>query len=329
MIIYALLLLFLLSCENNKDNFEPVAYSNPVVLPFTQALKENPEDADLYFRRAEALNQINADSLSIVDLKKAIELDAKNPQYYQALGMLYLNNNQADQAVVALEQNLELSPGEVRVRLLLSKAYLESSQIKKAQEQVDKVLAADPDYPEALCWNGQIKATEKDTVAAIQYIKKALEINPAFYSASYQLADLYAAQKNENAVAQYHKTFNMDTLNVAPLFDIGEFYKNKKEWEQAKKAYVQSVLKDPDYSFAYIEIGKILMLQDSLNKALRQFNLAVITKPGFAEAFYNKGLCFEKLNQKDSAEAAFKQALVYNSKLKEAEAGIKRMNAAE
>lgn len=324
MIIPILISILLLSCADNKDLQQPVAYSNPVVLPYTNALAEHPDDADLYFRRAEALNQIHADSLSIVDLKKAIEIDNVNPQYYQAIGILYLNNNQASEAVKALQRNLELSPGEVSVRLILSKAYLQNNQINEAQEQVNKVLAAAPDYPEALFWSGQIKAAERDTATAIELIQKSLEINPAFYAASYQLADFYAAINKEQTVEQYRKTFNLDTLEVRPLFDIGEFYKKNKQFAKAKHAYISSILKNPDYSYAYVEIGKILMAEDSLNKALRQFNIAILTKPGYADAFYNKGLCFEKLNQRDSATIAFKQALVYNAELKEANEGIIR-----
>jgi len=323
--LFSFFFLVLLSCNNKNASNDPVAYHNPVVQPYTDAIAEEPDNPKWYFKRSEALAQVNADSLRIVDLEKAVELDGKNPMYFQALGIAYLDMDQAEKAVAALQKNLELSPGEVRVRLLLSKAYLSNDQIQFAQKEVDKVLAAAPDYPDAIYWQAQIKAAEKDTLSAIQLIKKALEIDSSYYLASYQLADFYAAQNDGRTVAQYQKTFRMDTMNVAPLFDIGEFYKSKNEWENAKKAYRESVLKDPDYSDAYLEIGEILVQQDSIEKALRQFNIAILTNPEYARAYYNKGLCFEKLNMKDSAQFAYAQALVFNPHLSEAGEGIKRL----
>lgn len=316
-IIYSLLFICFYSCKNKDSNNYPIAYNNPIVKPYTHAIEQDVNNPDLYFERAQALDQINADSLAIVDLKKAIELDNKNPKYFQSLGLLYLKSKQPTQAVIAFQKNLDLSPGEVRVRLLLSKAFLENKQIEKAQEQVNYVLAAAADYPDAIYWNSQIKAAQKDTVAAIQLMKKALEMNPSYYLASFRLADFYAAQNNENTVVQYQKTFKMDTLNVAPLFAIGEFYRNKQEWEKAKTAYIESIRRDPDYSATYIEIGKILVMQDSFKKALRQFNIAMLTQPGNGDAFYNKGLCFEKMNLKDSAKAAFNQAIIFNAKFQD------------
>ncbi|PSK94569.1 tetratricopeptide repeat protein [Taibaiella chishuiensis] len=313
------------SCGDKKNTADHAAYHNPMVQPYTDSIDAHPEIATWYFERAKALSSVNEDSLCLADLQQAVKLDSLNPQYVQALGNIYLELEQPAQAITAFRKNLLLSPGDARVRLLLSKAYLENKNEAAAQQEVEKVLAAAPNYPDALYWQAKIKYVQKDTTAAINLVKQALAIDSGYYQAAYQLADWYASVDIKAAIPQYEKTFRMDTLDVSPLFEIGELYKQRQQLQQAKEAYRVCILKDPDYTDAYIETGKILALQDSTEKALRQFLLAIQTRPGSAEAYLNKGLCYEKLKQRDSAIVALRQALVFKPGLKAAQEALLRL----
>lgn len=324
-LIAFLLLILMVSCGQNTKTQDHPAYHNPTVEPYTDSIAAYPESATWYFERAKALSGVNEDSLCLIDLQKAVSMDSLNPEYVQALGNVYLELEQPGKAVTAFQKNLKLSPGDARVRLLLSKAYLENNDTTSAQLEVSKVLAAAPNYPDAMYWQAQIRVAQKDTTAAISLVKQALAIDSGYYQAAYQLADWYAAKGLPEAVPQYEKTFRMDTLDVSPLFEIGEMYKNRKQLQQAKDAYRVCILKDPDYTDAYLETGRILMQQDSTDRALRQFLLAIQTKPGSADAYLNKGLCYEKLKQKDSAVVALRQALVFKPGLKAAQEALARL----
>lgn len=319
------LLVLLASCSRATNTQDHPAYHNPTVQPYTDSIAANPEKATWYFERAKALSGVNEDSLCLIDLQQAVRIDSLNPEYVQALGNVYLELEQPAKAVTAFQKNLKLAPGDARVRLLLSKAYLENNDTTAAQQEVSKVLAAAPGYPDALYWQAQIKMVQKDTMAAIALARQALTIDSSYYQASYQLADWYAAKGLPEAVPQYEKTFRMDTLDVSPLFGIGEMYKNRMQLQQAKDAYRICILKDPDYTDAYIETGKILKQQDSTEKALRQFLLAIQTKPSSGAAYLYKGLCYEKLKQKDSAIVALRQAMVFQPDLKEAREALSRL----
>lgn len=320
-----LLLLLAASCGRETHTADHPAYHNPTVQPYTDSIAANPETATWYFERAKALSGVNEDSLCLLDLQTAVRIDSLNPAYVQALGNVYLELEQPAKAVDVFKKNLQLSPGDARVRLLLSKAYLENKDMAGAQQEVSKVLAAAPNYPDALYWQAKIKIAQHDTTAAIDLVKQALVIDDSYYLASYQLADWYAAKGMPEAVPQYEKTFRMDTLDAAPLFEIGEMYRKRGQLSQAKDAYRTCILRDPDYTDAYIETGKIMAGQDSTEKALRQFLLAIQTQPNNADAYLNKGLCYEKLKQKDSAVVALRQSLVFKPGLKAAQEALSRL----
>jgi tetratricopeptide (TPR) repeat protein len=311
-------IIFFSACGNKTSEQNNPAYHNPVVQPYTDSIEADPGHAVFYFKRAEALTEIHNDSLALVDVQKALSLDKNNPQYTFTIGYLQLQLGKTKDAVKTLEQNLQQAPGNVNTRMLLSKAYIADNKIDKAQEQVNKILSAAPKHSGALMILADIKIAQKDTTAAIDMLKEIMVLDPRNYDASYQLGDWFKETRNPQAVAQYSYTYSLDTNDVNPLFEIGDFYESQGQLPKAKESFIYCIEKDRDFTDAYIHLGKIYLNEGATDKALRHFDLAIHTMPNSAEAYYYKGLCFQKLNQKDSANVAFNQALVFNGNLTKA-----------
>jgi len=320
--------LFLAACNPVAEPpFDHPAYHNPTVQSLTDAIAANPKDPELYFQRSIALSHINQDSLSLADLEKAVKLAPENPQYIQAIGFIQLNLERPEEAVRAFRKSLELTPKDPRVRLLLAQAYIAANDLNNAQKHTLAVLKQRPGYSEAILTDAQIRAAQKDTTAAIAIVKDLLARDSLYYDASLQLADWYKTAGNPLAIAQYQRTFAIDTTDATPLYEIGRFYEQNKELEKAKLAFRACVLNDPDYTYAYIHYGDILMKQDSFGKAENQYALAIKRDPANADAWYGKGSALEKLKQPDSARKYYNQALVFDPGLVEAAAAMKRLNS--
>ncbi|MFA6057995.1 MAG: tetratricopeptide repeat protein [Taibaiella sp.] len=318
LVITSVVIMFFSSCGNNTTSDDNPAYHNPAVQPYTDSIAMNREHAEYYYRRAEALTEINNDSLALIDVQQAISLDKNNAQYTFTAGYLQLQLGQAKEAIKTLKHNLEQMPGNVNTRMLLSKAYLADAKIEAAQEQINKILAAAPRHPGALMILADIKAAQKDTVATINILREIITTDAGNYDAAYQLGDWYKATNNPAAVTQYQYTFSLDTTDANPLFEIGDYYERQNQLEKAKEAFIYCIEEDRDFTNAYIHLGKIYLQEKATEKALRHFNLAINTMPNNAEAYYYKGLCFEKMQQADSAAVAFRQALVFDRNMKEA-----------
>jgi tetratricopeptide (TPR) repeat protein len=317
--------MFFSSCGNKATGDDNPAYHNPTVQPYTDSISMNPEHAEYYYRRAEALTEINNDSLALIDVQKALSLEQNNAQYTFTAGYLQLQLGQAKEAIKTLKHNLEQTPGNVNTRMLLSKAYIADAKIEAAQEQVNKILAAAPRHPGALMIMADIKAVQKDTVSTINILREIITADPRNYDAAYKLGDWYKATNNPATVAQYQYTFSLDTNDVNPLFEIGDYYERQNQAEKAKEAFIYCIEKDRDFTDAYIHLGKIYLQEKATDKALRHFNLAINTMPNNAEAYYYKGMCFEKMQQRDSAVVAFRQALVFDRNMKEAADALSKL----
>lgn len=306
------LLLFLASCQQRqKTTDDHPAYHNPLVQPITDAIAENPDNAELWYQRSEALLEVESPELARKDLLQALKIDTANLKYMFALGQVNITLKDAKGAVEAFHQLLAKAPDSGPAKLLLSKAYLMDNQAGKAVQEINSILEVDSTYPGALFGLAQIELFEKDTPQAVAVLRKALQLRADDYAASLMLAECLAAQHHPEAIQQYRTTFNMDTTDVAPLVAMGKFFEQEQQVKNAKKAYYECLMKDPDYTPALINMGLLLMKEDSLDKALRQFNMAIQTRPNSADAYLQKGLCFEKLKLKDSARNAFRQALVF------------------
>jgi tetratricopeptide (TPR) repeat protein len=57
----------------------------------------------------------------------------------------------------------------------------------------------------------------------------------------------------------------------------------------------------------------MLMQEDSTEKAIRQFDIAIQNKPDYADAYYNRGICKEILGKFSEALEDYNQALSFNA----------------
>jgi len=122
---------------------------------------------------------------------------------------------------------------------------------------------------------------QKYDAAAIQF-KKAIQIDPKFAEAHYQLAlaDL-KLNKNQEAFKEMSQVVELDPNHMKARVSVGgmylasghNFYGNAEE--QAR--YV--IDRDPNNSDAYLLLGNILLAEKHLDDALAAFSKAIALKP--------------------------------------------------
>jgi tetratricopeptide (TPR) repeat protein len=328
---------FLTSCNdsNSETTKEEQVYYNPAIASYTEAIKESPNDATLYYKRSIALANMDIDELALKDLDKATTLDPKNDTYWASKGELLNYLNKYEQAVIAYSKACELtneSSSEkhnnykyFQYQLAIGKSLLLDNKIEQAQNIVDKVLQQTPNYPDAYYLLAQISAARKDTANAEKYLIKSLNYDPTFYEASLLLGEYYAEQNKAIAVRQYLYTYTLDSNETYPLFQIGYFYESQKDTGNALKAYKRVIEIDKDYTDAYIQLGKLFIALDSIEKANRNLKLAVATEPSNPKAHYWLGKSYQLLHKNDSAKFYYANALGLNPKYEEANNALNNM----
>lgn len=327
---FFLCLVVLNSCGGNDDTKTvqqqlPAALVNPMIRPLTEAIMADTGNARLYYQRSVELNKMGQDSLTQADLTKAVALDPDNIEYRESLTFFLIDKKKAAQAMEQVKILQQKNPENATYTLLEAEAYMAGNELVKAETILNDLMTRMPEEPDVLLDASRLKAAQKDTALAIDYAKKVLAVTPSFFDGLYQLADLYSATGNAEALKWYDKIYKLDTLNPYPLYDAALFYQHKGDLVAAKKYFVKTIYVDKDFTDAYIQYGKILLAQDSVSKADRQFSIAIEVAPNSAEAYYQKGLVMVKQNKKAEARNMFNQALVFNRNHTAAQAALKAL----
>ncbi|MBS1585684.1 MAG: tetratricopeptide repeat protein [Bacteroidetes bacterium] len=317
-------------CKNGRQGISEnnnLIFKDPALKEITQRIDKDPQNAGLYYQRGSMLHRMKQDTLALTDFKKAISYDSTQAAYYSAVGDLLFEHKDISGSLKWLQKALELNKEDPAAHLKIAKLLIYTSDYPKAFSEINTVLRRDINNPEAYFLKGMIYKNIKDTGKAISSFQTAINNAPQYKDAFIQLGILYAAKKDPIALKYYDNAFKLDTLDVSPLYDRGMYYQNQGRYEEAKAEYKNCILHDPQYPDAYFNIGWILMQEDSLDKARRQYDLVTQIAPDNADAYYNRGLCSEMMGKKDDAIADYKQTLAFDKNYQKATEALKRLGA--
>jgi tetratricopeptide (TPR) repeat protein len=301
-------------------------FSQPAIKPLTEAIHADTNKADAWYRRGLALHKLREDSLALEDFYHAARLDTNRAEYASAIGDLLFEHKDVDGSVYWLKRALRHNPEDPRAHLKVAKLMLFSPDYPTAFSEINIVLRQDAYNPEGYFLKGLIYKELKDTSKAISSFQTVINVAPDYREAQIQLGLIYSQQNNPLGLQYLENAFKLDTNDVFPVYARGMYYQRRGEYEAAKEQYSRCILHDSQYADAFFATGFILLQQDSLEKARRQFDLVTKISPTSAPAWYNRGLCSELMNDKAAAAADYRQALTFDKDYKTAIEGLKRVD---
>ena len=166
-----------------------------------------------------------------------------------------------------------------------------------------------------------------DTTKAIENFQIAIEKNPNLYDGYIMLGLLYAGQKDTLALAYYDNALKLNDKSLEAYYNKAMFLQSIKRFDQAVKIYqfiIDSV--DAGYKYAYYNIGYINMVYfKDYDKGIECFSKAIELDNKYAEAYYNKGVCYEMQKNYPKARLEFQTALRIRENYNKAIEGLNRI----
>jgi tetratricopeptide (TPR) repeat protein len=306
-----------------KKTSGPGAFQETAAL--TEQIEGKPNDAKLYFKRGTILRTLKQDSLAIVDFQKAISLDSTNAVYYSAMGDLLFDHKDVSGSLGWIQKAIQLDPNDQTAHLKLARMFLFTSEYNKAFIEINTVLRADVYNTEAYFLKGMCYKSMKDTNLAISSFQTAVQSDPKNSEAYLQLAILHEARKNPLALDYFENAYKADSSNLEPLYGKAMYWQNQQNFAEAKKVFNRMIGIDRNYPKSFYNMGWILLQEDSTEKAIRNFSIAIEVKPDYAEAYFNRGLCYEIQGNFKAAAADYNQSLNFNAQMKAAQEALARI----
>lgn len=328
-------LIVLISCNNEIKKTEIKTIDSSTVKAseklksLNAQLLANPNSADLYHQRAKYYYDNREFAAGIADMDRAMKIDSSKADYFITMFDLYFVVNKTGQAKAALEKCLKIDPKNMDAMLKLAELHLYVRKYEKSMEYINNALKIDQYNAKAYFMKGMNYKEMKDTTKAISSMQTAVEQDQQYYQAYMQLGILTAAKKNPLAIQYYKNAIRIQPKSVEAWYDLGKFYQDKEDWNNALAIYT-TLLKFDNNKFAHYNMGVIYFFYSKTpDIAINHFTEAINFDPKYVEAFYSRGLCYQAMKNLKLAESDFQSCLTINPDFQPAHLALKELRGGE
>lgn len=314
-------LIALLACNNKKTEDKELP-KNPIdrqIKLLSDSIFESPKNARLYFERANLYWKKDEMEMALNDFYKTVTFDSTNSDYYSVVADFMVQNGNLDRGILSMDKAIQFRPKEPKFYVKLGKMYLYKKDYQNALSHLNDALKLDVLSPEAYFYKGYIFKELKQNEKAISNFTTATEQDPTWYEPFEQIGLIYAGQKNDLAIKFFDNAANADKQNASSRLEKAYYYKSTNRIDDAEKTYEAVVVDFPQNADAIYSLGVINWEKKAYDKALKQLEICIKIEPTYAPAYYVMGKIYKSQNNTVKAKEAFKQALVFDEKMKEAQ----------
>jgi len=313
-IYYIYLIVFLtISCgDSKKPKNEGSESQNLVLEALNKKIKSNPNDASLYFQKADYLLNNGALPDALMNFIVALDLDSTIIDAWSKLSEVYWLMDNYIEAENAMIQALKLSPEDEKNLLKLAKYYIVFFNYEDAKTYLDRTLLKNNLNAHAYELYGTYYLEQGDTARAIASFNRAVEIDDTLFDAYFSLALLYDIRNNPVAIEYYKNAIRIRPNSLFVHYKHA-FYLQEKSGriDEAMEIYNNILEIDPHYYYALFNKGYVyLVYKNDPRTALDYFRQAVeFSDRKTPDALYNMAYCLELLDNKREARQLYKQIL--------------------
>lgn len=295
---------------------------NEGVAMLRRIAEKNPNDARAHLMLGKALAVEGARSESIDQMMEAIRLSPNSATAHNELGMVLSRFLESGRAREAFEKALELDPQFTDAHVNLALILAQNGEFEAAHQHLDRAIelkssvatSARAYYVRAMVWSEQ-----EDNQKAIRDLEKATQLNPAYFEAWLDLAQLrYSGSDSAGALTAAKKAVEINPQSPAAQYQLGRFYMASGNTAEALKHLKTAVSLGSDDKATLYALTRALRAAGRLDEAQavdkqvielgrRSLNASEVSLT--ASGLNGEGIRLEKTGDIQAALAKYKEAL--------------------
>ncbi|HEY6162176.1 MAG TPA: tetratricopeptide repeat protein [Bacteroidia bacterium] len=295
-----------------------------------EQIDRDPKNAALYVKRAEYFFLKKKMDSVVNDMTRAIDLDPNNAGYHMKLSDYYFMMNRTRGTRNELIQATKVDPKNTEAFLKLGELYYLVKNYDSAVYYINRSISVDPENPKAYFQKGVALEETGDSANAVAAYQSAVERDPKYYDAFIRLGKIYGAHRDALAVQYLDNALQLNPNSGEAYYFLGLYYQNIKDVKNAVETYnklLQQTPNDRHAKYAVYNIGFVkLILENNPKDAKGYFDKSFNMDPGYADAIYMRGVCYEKMGDKKNAAADFNAAIVIDPEHQLALNGLRRLS---
>jgi len=319
------------SCEEPTPEATPNAVEKKeapqdYIEQLSDQIIESPNNGNLYVKRAMAYTERNLMELAVKDAERALSIDSTAAYFHQVLGEVNFLKGDLRPARLSLEKATELDPTNIEALLKLAEVYFLLRRYDEALSTVNDALRQNEQLAQGYFIKGYVYKETGDTTFALSSFQTAIEVDPDLYEAYMELGSLYAFQGDPIALEYFNSALDIRPKSAEAFYHKGMFLQAGSRIDQARNTYMEMLQADPNNVLAYYNLGYLYLTEYlAFDTAVAYFDSAVVARPEYVEAIYNRGLAYEEMELYGEAETSYREALSIDPQYDLAARGLSRI----
>jgi tetratricopeptide (TPR) repeat protein len=199
---------------------------------------------------------------------------------YLSYGSVFFQQGYYDQAESWFRRAIEEDPSSAEALYGMGSVYLEKQKNDEARAAFERVTKLHSSYPDTVpnAWNnlGLLATREGRFSESVELFNRALRISPD---------------------------------HLIALENLGNAYRQLKQWENARKTLERAVEVGPDDPEAHYSLGMVFAQLDETDRAYDCLERALKLRPTYPEALNNLGVLYLRTGRRDQAVASFEESI--------------------
>lgn len=232
-----------------------------------------------------------------------------NPQLLVELATIYQDNNEEDKAIEIYNQLLDTDPYQNEVWLKLAKTYSLLKEYDKAIEACDFALAIEENSPEILCLKGYCQYDSNEFEAALQTFMEYEQLGDDLSRAYEYISDCYIKMEQIGKAIEYlNKALDINPDSQYLLYQLAFCYQDMGNTPMSKEYIRRSLALNASQFECYILLGEILFQEENFAEAFDAYSKALKFDPENIELLTTLGDLCERLERMPEAVVFYQQA---------------------
>ncbi len=243
-------------------------------------------------------------------LKKAVELDPKNPVLQLHLANALKLESLFSEAEKVLKKIIADHPDYIQAYHNLGTTYFDLGKLEDAIYYYQLAISKAPKYQDAYYNLGLALLKNNNYVEAIKAFQDLLKLQPEHFAGRFHLAcALLKDDKIEESLKEFLLIDASHPYHLETQINMATAFLKKGKLVEAKQHYLRALSLAPEDVQILFNLGVVSMQQGIVDSAIRYYQRCVEIDADYFPAYNNLGVAFLTKHQHDFALRYFREAL--------------------
>jgi tetratricopeptide (TPR) repeat protein len=201
-----------------------------------------------------------------------------------------------------------------RNNLSLGSIFFERGYLAQAEAFFQLALRDDPAAAEAFYGLGSVYLQQEKAGKARQSFERALQLHanyPGTLPNAWNNLGILAARagRTDEAIENFQQALQIDPDHLIALDNLGNAYREKRCWEDAKTVLRRALQLNPEDPEANYSLGMVFAQLDDTERAYEYLQKALAARPAYPEALNNLGVLYLRTQRQEQAEKSFRESI--------------------